>query len=55
MKLNKVFLIILTLSSSLLFSEPNEDFVFSASQNNLAGLKLALAAGADINAKYELE
>jgi hypothetical protein len=37
MKLNKVFLIILTLSSSLLFSEPNEDFVFSASQNNLAG------------------
>lgn len=52
---NIIILLQILFFTFTLYSEPNEDFVFSASQNNLAGMKQALAAGADINATDELE
>ncbi len=55
LKIYLFFLIQILFLTTSLFSEPNEDFVFSASQNNLAGMKQALADGADINATDELE
>ena len=55
LKIFSIILIQILFLTFSLYSEPNEDFVFSASQNNLAGMKQALAAGADINATDELE
>ena len=50
-----LLLIILMLNTFSLIAEPNEDFIFSASQNNLEGMQEALAKGADINAVDELD
>ncbi|MBP7283757.1 MAG: ankyrin repeat domain-containing protein [Leptospiraceae bacterium] len=50
-----LLIIILFLNTFSLIAEPNEDFIFSASQNNLEGMQEALAKGADINAVDELD
>lgn len=55
MKYIYIILIVFILNSNSILAEPNEDFIFSASQNNLEAMQKYLEEGADINATDELE
>lgn len=44
-----LYLFLLTILPLLSFADPNDDLFTSVKQHNLAGIKSALAAGANVN------